>query len=82
MSGAMDAAVTAAEAAHRQELQTIKAAALVNLAYLQLQQQQWQQAVTYSQQLLQVTAVIAAHRHVLIWVHLGGELLLSQEAGD
>ena len=51
----MDAAVTAAEAAHRQQLHTIKAAALVNLAYLHLQQQQWQQAVAYSQQLLQVT---------------------------
>lgn len=52
--GAMDAAVMVAEAAHRQQLHTIKAAALVNLAYLQLQQQQWQQAVVYSQQLLQV----------------------------
>ena len=59
----MDAAVTAAEAAHRQELRTIKAAALVNLAYLQLQQQQWQQAVAYSQQLLQVTAVTAPCMH-------------------
>ena len=50
----MDAAVVAAEGAHRQQLHTIKAAALVNLAYLQLQQQQWQQAVAYSHQLLQV----------------------------
>ena len=64
----------AAEAAHRQELHTIKAAALVNLAYLQLQQQQWQQAVAYSQQLLQVAAVIAACRHVLSWVRIGVEL--------
>ena len=61
----MDAAVTAAEAAYRQELHTIKAAALVNLAYLQLQQQQWQQAVAYSQQLLQVTAPTAACGHLL-----------------
>ena len=53
----MEAAVTAAEAAHRQELHTIKAAALVNLAYLRLQQQQWQQAVALSQQLLQVRAM-------------------------
>ena len=52
--GAMDAAVVAAEVAHRQQLHTIKAAALVNLAYLQLQQQRWQQAVAYSHQLLQV----------------------------
>lgn len=50
----MDAAVMAAEAAYRQQLHTIKAAALVNLAYLHLQQQQWQQTVAYSQQLLQV----------------------------
>lgn len=69
----MDAAVTTAEAAHRQELQTIKAAALVNLAYLQLQQQQWQQAVVYSQQLLQVTAVTAACRHAITWVDIVGE---------
>lgn len=55
VAGAMDAAVMVAEAMHRQQLHTIKAAALVNLAYLQLQQQQWQQAVAYSQQLLQVT---------------------------
>ncbi|KAL3136627.1 hypothetical protein ABBQ38_005867 [Trebouxia sp. C0009 RCD-2024] len=58
-SGAMDAAVMVAEAMHRQQLHTIKAAALVNLAYLQLQQQQWQQAVAYSQQLLQVPGVPA-----------------------
>lgn len=54
VTGAMDAAVVVAEATHRQQLHTIKAAALVNLTYLQLQQQQWQQAVVYSQQLLQV----------------------------
>ncbi|KAL3145529.1 hypothetical protein ABBQ32_003354 [Trebouxia sp. C0010 RCD-2024] len=56
-SGAMDAAVVVAEATHRQQLHTIKAAALVNLTYLQLQQQQWQQAVVYSQQLLQLPGV-------------------------
>lgn len=55
--GAMDAAVAAAEAVHWRELCVIKAAALVNLAYLQLQQQQWQQTVTYCQELLQVSIV-------------------------
>ncbi len=52
----MDAAVAAAEEAHRQELTTIKASALVNLAYLHLQQQQWQQAVAYCEQILKVMA--------------------------
>ncbi len=53
-SGAMDAAVASAEERHRQELNTIKASALANLAYLQLQQQQWQQAVANTEQLIKV----------------------------
>ena len=53
-SGAMDAAVAAAQEAHRQQLTTVKASALASLAYLQLQQQQWQQALDYSEQLLKV----------------------------
>jgi hypothetical protein len=50
----MDAAVASAEERHRRELNTIKASAWANLAYLHLQQQQWQQAVANTQQLLKV----------------------------
>lgn len=50
----MDAAVAAAEASKKLELNTLKASALANLTYLQLQQQHWQQAVAYCDQLLEV----------------------------
>ena len=50
----MDAAVASAEERHRRELNTIKASAWANLAYLHLQQQQWQQAVANTEQLLKV----------------------------
>ena len=56
----MDAAVAAAEGSKRQELSTIKASALANLTYLQLQQQQWQQAVAYCDQLLEVICLSSA----------------------
>ena len=57
----MDAAVAAAEELHRQELSAVKACALANLAYLQLQQQQWQQALNFSEQLLQVCHILTSH---------------------
>lgn len=50
----MDAAVTSVVERHRRELNTIKASAWANLAYLQLQQQQWQQAVANTEHLLKV----------------------------
>ncbi len=50
----MDAAVASAEERHRRELNTIKASAWANLAYLHLQQQHWQQAVADTEQLLKV----------------------------
>ncbi len=50
----MDAAVASAEERHRRELNTIKASAWANLAYLHLQQQQWQQALANTEQLLKV----------------------------
>ena len=68
--GAMDAAVAAAEAAHGRELCVIKAAALVNLAYLQLQQQQWQQTVTYCNELLQVSFVPQAGTNLVKLLHV------------
>lgn len=54
----MDAAVASAEERHRRELNTIKASAWASLAYLRLQQQQWQQAVADSEQLLKVGLVL------------------------
>ena len=53
-SGAMDAAVAAAQESHKQQLAAVKASALASLAYLQLQQQHWKQALAYSEQLLKV----------------------------
>lgn len=54
-AGAMDAAVAAATDSHRQQLHTIKAAALANLAWLSLQQQNWQQAQQTCEAWLQVS---------------------------
>ncbi|KAA6422840.1 MAG: hypothetical protein FRX49_07375 [Trebouxia sp. A1-2] len=61
-SGAMDAAVASAEERHRRELNTIKASAWASLAYLRLQQQQWQQAVADSEQLLKVPGLSSEHQ--------------------
>ncbi|DBB12250.1 TPA: hypothetical protein ACH3X3_006354 [Trebouxia sp. C0006] len=60
--GAMDAAVASAEERHRRELNTIKASAWANLAYLHLQQQQWQQALANTQQLLKVPGLSSEHQ--------------------
>ena len=56
-AGAMDAAVAAANEQHRQELHSIKAAALANLAWLHLQQQLWQQAQQTCEAWLQVLSL-------------------------
>ena len=56
-AGAMDAAVAAATDSHRQQLHTIKAAALANLAWLALQQQNWQQAQQACEAWLQVYGI-------------------------
>ena len=50
----MDAAVASAAERHMREVNTIKASAWANLAYLHLQQQHWQQAVANTEQLLKV----------------------------
>ena len=51
----MDAAVATAEEAYKQQLRSIKAAPLASLAYLQLQQGRWHNALHYSQHLLKVS---------------------------
>ncbi|DBA84865.1 TPA: hypothetical protein ACH3X1_005885 [Trebouxia sp. C0004] len=60
--GAMDAAVASAEERYRRELNTMKASALASLAYLQLQQQQWQQAVANTEHLLKVPGLSSEHQ--------------------
>ena len=65
----MDAAVASAEERHRRELSTMKASAWANLAYLQLQQQQWQQAVANTEQLLKVGLVLWVPRPTLNGSH-------------
>lgn len=53
----MDAAVAAAVEQHRQELHSVKAAALANLVWLLLQQQLWQEAQQMCEAWMQVLVV-------------------------